>query len=199
MANTVAGDYTTSSEIDPGPPPVFNFTVTVPAGLPGAGTYGPFSSESAAISAAFVNLNANMIANVNTIVSSNSTLVGYTNTNWNAISAQINNVNINLALSNVDFANLVPNTLPTSLATSLTDYGLDTTEGGAAFVLESLATDTQGGQAIVSTMREARNQERLSAAGIETNIIISDEVAEPQAQLSNGQYTAGEAESQKII
>lgn len=199
MANTIAGNYTTSSTVDPGPPPVIDYTVTIPAGLPGAGTYGPFSSESAAISAAFVNLNANMTANVNTIVSSNSTLVGYTNTNWNAISAQINNVNINLALSNVDFANLVPNTRPTSLATSLTDYGLDTTEGGAAFVLESLATNTQGGQAIVSTMREARNQERLSSAGIETNIIISDEVAEPQAQLSSGQYTANEAASQKII
>jgi hypothetical protein len=199
MANTIAGDYTTSSTVDPGPPPVYDYTVTIPAGLPGAGTYGPFSSESAAISAAFVNLNANMTANVNAIVSSNSTLVDYTNTNWNEISAQINNVNVNLALSNVDFANLVPNTLPTSLATSLTDYGLDTTEGGAAFVLESLATATQGGQAIVSTMREARNQERLSSAGIETNIIISDEVAEPQAQLSSGQYTASEAASQKII
>jgi hypothetical protein len=202
MANTIAGDYTTTNTVpNPSPPPddLTEYTVTIPAGLPGAGIYGPFSSESAAISAAFVNLNANMTANVNAIVSSNSTLVGYTNTNWNAISAQINNVNVNLALSNVDFANLVPNTRPTSLATSLTDYGLDTTEGGAAFVLESLATATQGGQAIVSTMREARNQERLSSAGIETNIIISDEVAEPQAQLSSGQYTASEAASQKII
>ncbi len=202
MANAIAGDYTTViTTPNPSPPPddLTDYTVTIPAGLPGAGTYGPFSSESAALSAAFVNLNANMTANVNTIVSSNSTLVGYTNTNWNAISAQINNVNVNLALSNVDFANLVPGTRPTSLATSLTDYGLDTTEGGAAFVLESLATDTQGGQAIVSTMREARNQDRLSSAGIETNIIISDEVAEPQAQLSNGQYSASEAVSQKII
>ena len=202
MANTIAGDYTTTNTTpNPSPPPddLTDYTVTIPAGLPGAGTYGPFSSESAAISAAFVNLNANMTANVNAIVSSNSTLVGYTNTNWNEISSQIDNVNVNLALSNVDFANLVPNTRPTSLATSLTDYGLDTTEGGAAFVLESLATATQGGQAIVSTMREARNQERLGAAGIETNIIISEEVAEPQAQLSSGQYTASEAVSQKII
>jgi hypothetical protein len=202
MANAIAGDYTTTNTVpNPSPPPddLTEYTVTIPAGLPGAGTYGPFSSESAALSAAFVNLNANMTANVNAIVSSNSTLVGYTNNNWNEISAQIDNVNINLALSNVDFANLVPNTRPTSLATSLTDYGLDTTEGGAAFVLESLATATQGGQAIVSTMREARNQERLSSAGIETNIIISDEVAEPQAQLSSGQYTASEAASQKII
>jgi len=196
MANTIAGDYTSFTPgVDPDPG---TYTVTIPGGLPGAGTYSGFP-ESVPLTAAFVNLNANMTANVNSIVSLNSTLVGYTNDNWDAISSLINTVNVNLALSNIDFANLVPNTRPISLATSLADYGLDTTEGGAAFVLESLATNTQGGQAIVSTMREARNQERLSSAGIETNIIVSDEVAEPQAQLSDGQYTASEATSQKIV
>jgi len=196
MANTIAGDYTSFTPgVDPDPG---TYTVTIPGGLPGAGTYSGFP-ESVPLSAAFVNLNSNMTANVNSIVSLNSTLVGYTNDNWNAISSLIDTVNVNLALSNIDFANLVPNTSPISLATSLADYGLDTTEGGAAFVLESLATNTQGGQAIVSTMREARNQERLSSAGIETNIIVSDEVAEPQAQLSDGQYTASEAASQKIV
>ena len=202
MANTIAGDYTTTSTIpNPSPPPddLTDYTVTIPSGLPGAGTYGPFSAASAALSGAFVNLNANMVANVNSIVSSNPTLVAETNTNWNAIALQVDTVDINLALSNIDFANLLPNTQPTSLATSLADYGLDTNEGGAAFILESLATNTQGGQAIISTMRESRNQQRLSSAGIETNIIISEEVAEPQAQLSSGQYTADEAVSQKII
>ena len=205
MANTIAGNYTTVIEISPGDPmadppipPTYSYTITIPSGLPASGTYGPFGSNNEVLTAAFVNLNANMVANVNTIVSSNSTLVGYTNINWNAIASQINTVNINLELSNVDFANLVPNTQPTGIATNLADYGLDTNEGGAAFILESLATNTQGGQAIVSTMREARNQKRLSAAGIETTVIISDEVAEPQAQLSNGQYTASEAASQKI-
>jgi hypothetical protein len=202
MQNTVDGDYTTTNTTpNPTPPPddITEYTVTIPVGLPGAGTYGPYSSESSAISAAFVNLNANMVANVNSIVSSNSTLVGYTNTNWANISVQIDNVDINLALTKIDFANLVPGLQPTGLAISLADYGLDTTEGGASYVLESLATNTQGGQAIVSTMRESRNLERLSVAGISTNIVVSDQVVEPQAQLSSGQYTAGEAESQKII
>jgi hypothetical protein len=74
-----------------------------------------------------------------------------------------------------------------------------TTEGGAAYVMQSLATNTQGGQAIISTMREARNQDRLSAAGITTDIIVSDEVAEPQADLETGQYTVAQATGQKII
>jgi len=206
MANTIAGNYTTVIEVSPGDPmadppvpPTYSYTITIPAGLPASGTYGPFGSNDQALTAAFVNLNANMVANVNSIVSLNSTLVGNTNTNWNAIAAQVNNVQVNLILSNIDFANLVPNTQPTGIATNLAGYGLDTNEGGAAFILESLATNTQGGQAIISTMREARNQVRLSTAGIETTIIISDEVPEPQAQLSNGQYTVSEAANQKII
>jgi len=65
--------------------------------------------------------------------------------------------------------------------------------------MQSLATNTQGGQAIISTMREARNQDRLSTAGITTDIIVSDELAEPQADLGTGQYTVAQAVSQKII
>jgi hypothetical protein len=207
MQNTVDGDYTVVVETSPGDPtadppipPTYSYTITIPVGLPAAGVYGPFPSNDQALSAAFVNLNANMLANVNLIVSNNSTLVGYTNNNWANISIQLDTVDINLALTEIDFANLTPGLQPTGLATGLADYGLDTTEGGAAFILEALAnTASQGGQAIISTMRESRNLVRLSSAGIETTIIVSDEVAEPQAQLSNGQYTAGEAESQKII
>jgi hypothetical protein len=56
-----------------------------------------------------------------------------------------------------------------------------------------------GGQAIISSMREARNQVRLQEAGVQTDIIVSDEVVQPQASLSPGQYTVAEAVAQKII
>jgi hypothetical protein len=89
---------------------------------------------------------------------------------------------------------------PMGLVTGLPSYGQDTNEGGAAYVMESLANVSSiGGQAIISTMREARNQDRLSAAGITTDIIVSDELAEPQADLGTGQYTVAQATSQKII
>jgi hypothetical protein len=140
-----------------------------------------------------------MISAVTIIVSNNSTNVAQTTTDFNDMSAQIVRENTNLALAGVVFADLVAGQQPFSLVTGLPSDGLDTTEGGAAYVMQSLATNTQGGQAIISTMREARNQNRLSAAGITTDIIVSDEVAEPQADLGTGQYTVDQAVTQKII
>jgi hypothetical protein len=200
MANTAAGNYTVCTEIDPGPPPVLSCITTIPGGLPGAGSYTG-DSASASIQAAFTGgLIPAMLAQVNTIVANYPSQVAQTNSDWANISIQIDEVNQNLVLAQVDFANLQPNLQPTGLVYGLPDYGLDTVEGGAAFFMESIAqTSTIGGQAIISTMREARNQVRLSGAGIETDIVVSDVVAEPQATLSSGQYTASEAASQKII
>ena len=204
MANTSAGDYTVISGSIPNPsPPPDDFpiyTTTIPVGLPGAGSYTA-DSESGSIQLAFTNgLIPAMLTQVNTITANYPSQVAQTNSNWANISIQVDQVDQNLVLAQIDFANLQPNLQPTGLVYGLPDYGLDTTEGGAAFVMESLAqTLTIGGQAIVSTMREARNQVRLSGAGIETNIVVSDVVAEPQASLSSGQYTAAEAASQKII
>jgi hypothetical protein len=198
MANTVDGDYTTFTPgVDPDPG---TYTVTIPGGLPGAGTYTGFP-ESAAVQLAFTNgLTPAMLAQVNTIVANYPSQVAQTNTNWANISIQVDEVDQNLVLAQIDFANLQPNLQPTGLVYGLPDYGLDTVEGGAAFFMESIAqTSTIGGQAIISTMREARNQVRLAGAGIETDIVVSDVVAEPQATLSSGQYTASEAAGQKIV
>ena len=48
-------------------------------------------------------------------------------------------------------------------------------------------------------MRESRNQERLSIAGMQTDITISDQYPEPRADLGTTQYTVAQATSQKII
>jgi hypothetical protein len=204
MANTAAGNYTQTSSIpNPEPPPddLPQYTVVIPVGLPAAGTYGTYGSESAAIQDAFTNgLIPAMLSQVANISANYPTQVAQLNSNWANISTQLIRIDQNLVLAGIDFANLQPNLQPTGLVYGLPDYGLDIVEGGAAFVMESLAqTNTIGGQAIISTMREARNQVRLSGAGIETDIIVSDVVAEPLATLSSGQYTAPEAASQKII
>jgi hypothetical protein len=199
MATTASGAYTVCSVVDPGPPEILSCTTTIPPGLPGAGTYTA-DSASASIQLAFTDgLTPAMLSAVASIISSNSANVSQTTTNFNNISTQIINENINLALAGVVLADLVVGQKPFSLVTDLASNGRDTTEGGAAYVMESLATNTQGGQAIISTMREARNQDRLSAAGITTDIIVSDEVAEPQADLGTSQYTVAQATSQKII
>jgi hypothetical protein len=204
MANTANGVYTSSTSTpnpDPPPPDLFSYTVTIPSGLPGAGTYGTYDSAVAAQADAFNSgLIPYMISTVANINASYGSLVSATNTNWNNICAQIVLENTNLAQADVDFGNLVPGTRPTGIALGLTSYGLDVVEGGAAFVLESLSqTATQGGQAIISTMREARNQERLSDAGVQTTELVSDEIVEPLAPLSSSQYSVSEAASQKII
>jgi hypothetical protein len=105
-----------------------------------------------------------------------------------------------LARADIQFGNLLPNTVPWSLVYNLASDGLDIVEGGTAYVLQSVAnTATQGGQAMISTMREARNQVRLNSAGMQTDITISDEYAEPEADLGTTQYTVAQATSQKII
>jgi hypothetical protein len=194
MTTTISGAYTT--ETNPG----IEWTTTIPGGLPGAGSYTG-ASAAASIQAAFTSgLTPAMISAVNTIISNNSSSVTQANTNWNNISTQIVNEDTNLALAGVVLADLVAGQQPFSLVTGLPADGRDTTEGGAAYVMESLANVSSiGGQAIISTMREARNQDRLSTAGITTDIIVSDEVAEPQADLGTGQYTVAQATSQKII
>lgn len=195
MTDTAAGDYTS--------PPVFpstDYVTTIPGGLPGAGTYTG-NTSSASIQSAFTGgLNPAMVSAVGNIVTANPTQVAQTTANWGNICDQLIRENTNLANAVVVFANLTPGLQPIGLVTGLSQYGLDTTEGGASYVLESVANiDAIGGQAIISTMRESRNQQRLSTAGIQTDIIVSEELAEPQAQLSTGQYTVAQATSQKII
>jgi hypothetical protein len=194
MTTTASGAYTTETI------PATEWTTTIPGGLPGAGSYTG-ASASASIQAAFTSgLTPAMVSAVAVIVSNNSTSVSQTTTNFNNMSTQLVNEDTNLALAGVVFADLVAGQQPFSLVTGLPADGRDTTEGGAAFVMESLANVSSiGGQAIISTMREARNQDRLSTAGITTDIIVSDELAEPQATLSTGQYTVAQATSQKII
>jgi hypothetical protein len=199
MEDTIAGNYTTQTAFDP-PDPADEWTTTIPGGLPGAGSYvGPTASTS--IQAAFTGgLTPAMISAVSAIVSANSTNVAQTTTNSNNSCIQIIREDTNLSQAGVVLADLVAGQRPFSLVTNLPSEGRDTTEGGGAYVFESLANvNSIGGQAIISTMREARNQDRLGTAGITTDIIVSDEIVEPQANLGVSQYTVAQAVNQKII
>lgn len=196
MENTAAGNYTAEDPMTPG-----DWYTTIPGGLPGAGTYGPSASGNVSIQLAFDNgLTPAMISVVGTIVAANPDQVSATTNNFNTISLQIQNEQTNLALAGIDFGNLVANTPPWNLVYNLATDGLDVTEGGSAYVLQSVANlSTQGGQAIVSTMREARNQVRLNSAGLQSDIIVSDQFPEPEADLGTTQYTVAQASSQKIL
>lgn len=194
MATTAAGTYTFDDGFG-------NYITTIPGGLPGAGSYGPANTANATIQDAFDNgLNPAMISLVGVIVTNNANQVSNTTAAFGNICVQIQTENINIASANIDFGNLLANQTPWSLVTSLSNNGLDTNEGGSAFVLQSLANvATQGGQAVIATMRQARNQQRLDNSGIGTQIIVSSVGIEPQANLTTGIYTASEASAQKII
>lgn len=195
MEDTAAGDYTA---VDPSDPAIF--VTTIPFGLPGTGTYTANTSSASIANAFSSGLNPAMVSTVNSIVSANPDQVAETTANFTVICNQLLTEQTNLALADVQFANLVPGIQPFGLVYSLASNGLDVVEGGTAFVLQSVAnTATQGGQAIISTMREARNQELLNAAGMQTDILISDQYPEPAADLGTAQYTVSQAVSQKII
>ena len=195
METTAAGGYTA---VDPSDPAIF--VTEIPFGLPGTGTYYGGSSSDSIGNAFSSGLNPAMVSTVNSIVSANPTQVAQTTANFTVICNQLLTEKINLARADIQFGNLLPNTVPWNLVYSLASDGLDIVEGGTAFVLQSVAnTATQGGQAMISTMREARNQVRLNSAGMQTDITISDEYPEPEADLGTAQYSVAQATSQKII
>jgi len=198
MEKCIANVYTHE---DSDPEAGNSYTVIIPPGLPGAGTYGPANAANVAIANAFSEgLNPAMVSIVGTIVAAHPANVANTTANFNTICNQLQTQNTNLALAGVNFANLVSGQQAWSLVYNLSTTGLEVVEGGPAYVLQSVAnTNTQGGQAIISTMRESRNQNRLGLAGMQTDITISDQYPEPRANLGDTQYTVAQATSQKII
>ena len=170
-------------------------TITIPGGLPGAGVY---SNANVAFSGGLIPAAYSLIG---TIVTNNTANVGIANNAWSNIASQLTLEQTNQTAAGLVFGDLIAGQPATGLVTSLSSYGLDTSEGGAGWLLESVAnTSTLGGQAIVSSMRESRNQSLLQTAGVQTDIIVDDTIVQTQANnLSSGQYTASEAASQKII
>jgi hypothetical protein len=168
--------------------------VIIPGGLPGAGTYGSLDS---AFTTGLIPAATSLIGN---IANSNPNAVANTTSAFSNCAQQLSLEFTNIVAAGIDFGNLLPNTQATGLVDGLPSYGLDTAEGGAAWLLESVAnTNSQGGQAVVGTMREARNQEYLQSVGVQTSIAVNDQLPQPQATLSSGQYTAAEASSQKVV
>lgn len=203
MENCLNGLYTSANEISPGPPPVVEYQVTIPPGLPGEGIYGTFLTPEQAQADAFTatgGLNQALISAINGIKAAYSVLTTQANTNFTNMGAQLARENTNQALANINFALLQPNYNYQSLVTNLASYGLDIAEGGTAYYFASIAnTNTIGGQAVISTMREARNRALLQGAGIITENNVSDITSVPVANTGPTQYTTAQAIAQKVV
>ena len=203
MENCLNGVYTEATELSPGPPPVYDYTVTIPPGFPGAGIYSSGISAEDAQSLAFSSaggLNQALQTAVAAIISANATLCGQANTNFNDMAEQLARENYNLALTNINFATLIANYDKTSLVTNLPQYALDIQEGGAAYYFASIAnTNAIGGQAVISTMRESRNKVLLQNSGIIVESQVSNITAVPIADTGATQYTTAQATAQKVV
>lgn len=200
MQTAASGVWTVQTQVEiPNVQPNV-FTTTIPAGWTGTGVYDAENANQSIQLAFNTALTPAFQSAVDVIIATNPANCAVLNSNWTNIANQIVTEQNNIDLSGIDLANLVPNLQPWGLVYNLPSNGLDVVEGGSAFVLQSVAnTATQGGQAMISTMREARNQQLLNAAGMQTDILISDQYPEPAADLGTAQYTVSQAVSQKII
>ena len=166
MQDTLNGDYTTV--IDPGPP--VEISITIPPGLPGAGTYGNLDL---AFTTGLLPAAANLIANV---VTANPGNVTSLNSNFSNMAAQLSAETTNLALAQVNFADITGNSRSSvmSLASNLQQIGKDVAPQGQAEFFTAIAnTQNIYGQAIESSFREGRNIAALNDAGIGMDSQIS--------------------------
>jgi len=62
-----------------------------------------------------------------------------------------------------------------SFAENLHSYGKKTSKGDIVVILEAMATDTQGGNAIIASMREGRNLSKLAESGVSSDAKIDDQ------------------------
>lgn len=109
-------------------------------------------------------------AAVATIVATNGTEVSTANQAWGNIIASLGNENTNLTLAEIDFGNLQSNSKSAIMifTSSLHEYGLDVSAGGANEVLVSVAnTASLSGQALLGSLREGRNLAALQDVGVQ--------------------------------
>jgi hypothetical protein len=135
---------------------------------------------------------------IGNLVINSSAQVSTLNSYFTSMAAQVvQEDNLQIA-SEIDFANLIPNSTPTiySLIYSLPSYGAQTQEGGLAQFWEGVANiSTFTGQAVVATLREGINRSALGNAGIQTNTVVPAVANPPQstADLLSAEYTASQA------
>jgi hypothetical protein len=113
---------------------------------------------------------------------------------------QIGREHINRSRIDLD-ASTVPasDTTAINLAQSLPEIGKNTSFGGPAMWLERVVNaDSLGGQSTIAAMREGRNLERISAAGVQQDAPINTEGLETPGVLVPSTYTEEEANERVI-
>lgn len=157
--------------------------------LPGS----PFADYDSAVAALITRADQAVGAVLSSIPAAAESAAG-----WTAMAQHFAKEAIFQGKAGIDWATIPGNLeLPvTVLITGLAGFGQDTTEGGTAQFLESVANvEVQAGQALVGAMREGRNNEALDAESVKHDNVIPDQpsTTPDQAELSDGEYTVAEA------
>jgi hypothetical protein len=112
------------------------------------------------------------------------------NSNWANIMVELTLERTNQKKAGLDFTQLQANNTPAiyGFVSSLPQYGQDTAVGGTNQFIQSLVTNSLGGQSITATMRQG--QTNLSSSGIATNsqIPADPNPPPPEATLPPAQY-----------
>jgi hypothetical protein len=189
MKNVVTGVYGE---------PLWPGVVTIPAGLPGAGTYvgvppdpnppptppedpeEPFDPGIPAINPseqAFDVLIPLAVAAIAAAAQAMGPDTETLNTAFVDIAKNTINEPVNFVRAGIDFATLPAASQTSVLAfvTALPGYGQNTKPGDSAEILEALADQsTTAGQALVGALRESRNNQQLDSVGINRYNIVSN-------------------------
>lgn len=205
MAKALNGDY---GPTDSGP-------LTIPSGRPCAGTYNgtlvtipnpdppPPTIDvynPTAIELAMTCLTGAAATEINNLELAYPEQTTELNNLWNSMAEQVVREDTLQPLVNLNYADLTPNDRNSiyGFIYSLPTYGTETEQGGTAWFLEAMADlTTQGGQAIIASLREGRNQVALNSSGIYTNTKIPSEPIPPppEAKLLPSVYTESEAQN----
>lgn len=173
-----AGTYN-GVEIDPGPPP----------------EYDPTAAEEAMAA-----LTTAAQAEIASLQSQYPDQTSELNTLWTNMALQVTREDSLQNTIKLNYADLTANDRNSiyGFIYGLSDYGTQTQQGGVAWFLEAMSDlSTLGGQAIVTCLRQGRNEVALNGSGIFTNNKIpSDPVPPPpEADLIPSTYTESEAQN----
>lgn len=195
LAN-LTSTYTTMSEIVAGD---YGDPVLGPVTIPSGAYANTYANADVAFSTALI---PGAQSEISAAVVAFPAQVTVLNTNWIAMSNQLTleqNQQINAGL---DFANITPNdrTSVYAFISGLPQFGLDTQTGQVTFFLESVAeTSSFTGQSIVASLRQAKNQQALAQAGIQTNTDVPSAQNPPPTQANLIPATVSAANAAAIV
>jgi len=178
--------------VDPDPP---EWELTIPAGYFEAGTYGPYSSALECYEDVWVNVLVPAIALENVAIVQNYTKAQQVLQNDYIWQDQIGREHLNRARIDLDAATIPPsNTVAINFGQSLPEIGKDTSFGGPAMFMERVVdATTLGGQATIAAMREGRNLQRITEAGVQQDAPIDTTGIEQPGSFVPSTYTEAEA------